>query len=53
MDTADGSVFFTLSSGKDGINRFREGVSKQDVRASLRAGRAHCWTGMPTSRQTG
>ena|ERR1700687_1640874 len=36
----DRSMFFTLSPGKDGISKFREDVSKQDVLASLRAGRA-------------
>ena len=36
----DTTLFFTLSPGKDGINRFREGVRKRDVLASLRAGRA-------------
>jgi hypothetical protein len=36
----DRSVCFTLNPGKDGINRFREGVTKQDVLVSLSAGRA-------------
>jgi hypothetical protein len=36
----DSDVFFTLSPGKDGIHRFREGVSKGDVLISLKNGRA-------------
>jgi hypothetical protein len=50
----DRSVFFTLSPGTDGINQFREGVSKQDVLASLRAARALLdrYAGLPADRLT-
>jgi uncharacterized damage-inducible protein DinB len=50
----DRDVFFTLSPGKDGINKFREGVSKQDVLASLRAGRAllDSYAHLPADRLT-
>jgi hypothetical protein len=50
----DGGVFFTLSPGKDGINKFREGVSKQDVLASLSAGRAllDSYAHLPADRLT-
>ena len=51
---SDSSVFFTLSPGKNGINTFREGVSKQDVLASLRAGRARLdrYARLPADRLT-
>jgi hypothetical protein len=50
----DGSVFFTLSPGRDGINEFREGVSNRDVLASLRAGRALLdgYAALPAERLT-
>jgi hypothetical protein len=51
---SDASVFFGLSPSKDGISRFRDGVSKQDVLASLKASRTRLdsYANLPVDRLT-
>ena len=50
----DNSPLFTLDPGKDGINRFKDGVTKRDVLESLRAGRGllDAYASLPSDRLT-
>ncbi len=51
---SDASAFFGLSPSKDGISRFRDGVSKQDVLTSLKASRTRLdsYANLPVDRLT-